>query len=429
MRLAKPNNLNDLDLSSVKKPDDHLVEYDVKVITPIYGGGVKAGEPDHNMPIRAAAIKGQLRYWWRFLQSNHIDDKDKKLIGEELFIKEREIWGGMADAKELEEALKKGKDFSSKVFIQIDIGEAAIKESSTGKYAKDNETNRSALHYSLFPAIQNSQNSQNLLDCEDLVFTLKIRAKKSELTKFQWQNVQETIQWWASFGGIGARTRRGLGSVEIEQIEAITKEQASQYGCTFNSLPANPDAITAWNKSIEKLQSFRQGKGIGRNIGADPKIPKKLGRSFWPEADSIRQITKKDANGKHPIKHKSVGSFPRAAFGLPIIFEFHGASGEPSKTELKPNNSERMASPLILKPMAVGDNKYAPIALLLPVKHLMTLDLTLMESKRELKKIPSNKWWPHNKDKQATLAEYTQPMKNNHGNTALEAFMNYFGGN
>ncbi len=38
--------------------------YQVKVITPIYGGGVKAGEPDKDMPIRASAIRGQLRYWW-----------------------------------------------------------------------------------------------------------------------------------------------------------------------------------------------------------------------------------------------------------------------------------------------------------------------------------------------------------------------------
>lgn len=39
-----------------------------ELITPMYGGGVKAGRVDCKMPIRASALRGQLRFWWRLLR-------------------------------------------------------------------------------------------------------------------------------------------------------------------------------------------------------------------------------------------------------------------------------------------------------------------------------------------------------------------------
>jgi len=59
--------------------------FSVELITPLYGGGVEAAVPDLEMPIRATAIRGQLRFWWRLL------NPDKGLQ------QEREIWGGVSD--------------------------------------------------------------------------------------------------------------------------------------------------------------------------------------------------------------------------------------------------------------------------------------------------------------------------------------------
>lgn len=39
-----------------------------ELVTPMYGGGVQAAMPDVSMPIRATAIRGQLRFWWRLLE-------------------------------------------------------------------------------------------------------------------------------------------------------------------------------------------------------------------------------------------------------------------------------------------------------------------------------------------------------------------------
>ena len=241
--------------------------------------------------------------------------------------------------------------------------------------------------------------------------------------------MQDSIRWWACFGGIGARTRRGLGAVSIDSIKPVTPEEAKALGCSLILLHASNDPVAAWNKSIAKLQAFRQGKNIGRNTGSDAKNPKKLGRSFWPEADSIREITKKSAKGRHPVEHKATGYFPRAALGLPIIFDFNAPpqADEPATTELKPIQSERMASPLILKPMAVGNSQYAPIALLLPTDHLSTLTLELMQGNNRLNELQANTWWPLNTAAQEAIAKGIPPM-NGRGTDALTAFLNYFGG-
>ena len=61
-------------------------------------------------------------------------------------------------------------------------------------------------------------------------------------------------------------------------------------------------------------------------------------------------------------------AFPRGEFGLPIVFHFQG-QGEPPDTVLYPSNAsdgeprQRMASPLILKPLALANGKAVPLIL------------------------------------------------------------------
>ncbi|SFK87318.1 hypothetical protein SAMN05216302_101850 [Nitrosomonas aestuarii] len=45
----------------------------------------------------------------------------------------------------------------------------------------------------------------------------------------------------------------------------------------------NPDAVHTWKKSIAKLQSFSEGKDIGRSLGNDGSNSNRLERSYWPD--------------------------------------------------------------------------------------------------------------------------------------------------
>lgn len=413
--------------------------YAVETITPIFGGGVEAGVPDTEMPIRASAIRGQLRFWWRFLASHRPDNpiKDPKA----LFEAEREIWGGMGE---------KGEDYASKIFIRIHDVKNIISQAYDDKQVE----------YALFPAKseKRKKNSAKDLIKPGVTFTLSITAPTDEL-----EHIEYVIRWWMSFGGIGARTRRGLGSINIQQLLPIDKEEVEVHkGCqlAIRTIKSG-SALSAWEKAIEYLANFRQKPVIGRNPGTG-NTP---GRSHWPEPDSIRLILnthstkktiqkynhKKQENEEyachdHSPNHDAMISFPRAFFGLPINFKFKDEDcGEPKESQLIPSHSERLASPLILKPYRISEGKYACAALLLPFNEIDKTQLQLKVGSRVSSVVPANltdektkqwnennwqywndNWWNSAKAKHVKpIHEYS---KKGEFTNPLTAFMHYFGG-
>ncbi len=98
------------------------------------------------------------------------------------------------------------------------------------------------------------------------------------------------------------------------------------------------------------------------------------GRSMWPEPSAIRQITgQSHPRHRNPIPNPAVNKFPRAAFGLPIIFQFKDSNKhnpndpqrDPRKTALELENYDRLASPLILKPLACQNGNFIGLAFIL----------------------------------------------------------------
>ncbi len=391
--------------------------YKVKVITPIYGGGVKAGEPDTEMPIRASAIRGQLRYWWRFLAMNR---NEVPLSGEKLFIEERKIWGGIGDENELNTTNE--KDFSSKVFIKCRV----TKKKNLFRY--DNR----APQYALFPARQDNKNPAKQLIDAGVKFDLILSWDKS--IDFN-SEIKSAVRWWACFGGIGARTRRGLGAIEVTDtvsaalLKPVTQEEAKAFRCDLRSFKAK-DARVAWINAVNKLYQFRQGTDIARNG--------KFGRSMWPEADSVRKTVGEWNPKDHHAPRESdlpLPSFPRAMFGLPINFEFKSErdNGIPPTTQLIPCQSERMSSPVILKPALDEQGYFISIALLMPSDHMDNLGLKLQYTEETLKQkngdpikqFAREEWWPTSEQKTTEYAQQITPMRNR-DTSALTAFMNFF---
>lgn len=66
-------------------PSERVVTAHCTLITPMFGGGVTAGEVDPEMPIRASALRGQLRFWWRLLHGAGKKPAD-------LFADESDLW-------------------------------------------------------------------------------------------------------------------------------------------------------------------------------------------------------------------------------------------------------------------------------------------------------------------------------------------------
>lgn len=64
--------------------------YQVRIVTPMLGGGVEGGTIDPQRPIRETAIRGHLRHWWRLTSGCGKSDRNS------MWRREEEIFGSTA---------------------------------------------------------------------------------------------------------------------------------------------------------------------------------------------------------------------------------------------------------------------------------------------------------------------------------------------
>ncbi|MDP5213951.1 type III-B CRISPR module RAMP protein Cmr1 [Pseudoalteromonas tunicata] len=414
-----------IDLQGLKKQLDSdsssppkWESYSCTLVTPMYGGGVQAGEIDKDMPIRASAIRGQLRFWWRIA----CGPKDPK----ELFEKETEIWGGIGDGAK-----------ASQVEIRVTANHPINQTSSEEIVTKKDKQGR-GITYIL--------GAGDPAKCLDSGFKFKIsiryhlRSNSSNPLSIDSLkvNVAQALNWWATFGGVGAKTRRGFGAVEVDGLCPIPitdfDDEMSSKGCKFAlaEVEATTDAQYAWKVATLRLQQFRHGKELGRNTGKTitTKHGKKIvlpGRSRWPEPDQLRRFTG-DCKLNHDPEHPAGNAFPRAAFGMPIIFDFNDDTNtEPKTMTLLPVDYKRMASPLIIRPYKSG-GQWKAAALLLPNwKEALVEPLELRLSSNNEKVTYQVNHWP-DEDQQVERDRLTNDIKPMKGraNDPLSAFLEYF---
>lgn len=396
-----------------------------ELVTPMYGGGVESTKVDEKMPIRVTSIRGQLRFWWRLLA------KQKWYKGKsntDIRKLEFALWGGMNDGEEGGQA--------SKVSLKVtDVPSEKVINNHLVSYEKFPK-----LRYVLFPAYKetnpNLQPHKLLLprkSGQDISWQLHFAFEPSA-SEEQKQQVVDTLQWWANFGGLGFRTRRGLGAIYISECESYPKiceilapKDVEEFDCKLvQKSETSSDSLKVLETTISRLADFRQKAGIGRNPGQEANRP---GRSRWPEPDALRRIYRKHADLHEPT-HPARNIFPRALFGLPIIFDFGPSAGKGDphqKTMLQSTKGERYASPLILRPTYAGTNQkgeklWQASALLLPYERLKSMEVEI-----------DDKHYPIWK---AGTAKHIQPIRDNpqngdnntgeDNNDPLQAFLIYF---
>ncbi len=347
------------------KSNDRVItqEREYELITPLFGGGVQPKESDHVTMIRGTEIRGQLRFWWRACCGGQFD-------------------GNLAKMKEAEDNLwgkankKKEQGLSPDDTVQI-VVEASHNGTSAQPFDENGRPRNTPVPpYAAFPL--QPDNSKGIKPGEvyqGVKFKLTIsfpRAKETDIKAALWA--------WETFGGIGGRTRRGFGALRLRKLNGkdytdiplppnvpawISKKLAEyipneHFPAGVPHLSKNvqlrvtryrfDSPVKAWGSLISALRNFRQKRTKGAT-----------GRSLWPEAEAIRRIASQGGNDPS-------AKFPRAAFGLPIIFHFTGErqmndvmlKGEVGGVEL-----ERLASPLILRPLLCNNNQSVGLALLL----------------------------------------------------------------
>ncbi|HRI65287.1 MAG TPA: type III-B CRISPR module RAMP protein Cmr1 [Polyangium sp.] len=408
-----------------------------RFLTYVMGGGVKVNndkvtrhfkERDEHTPIRVASIRGQLRFWWRACNPQCCTSVA------DLHAKESEIWG----SSEVQSSVKITIAVQPKQVRKVSVYEyVQSPHSKTGeiRWRMRHLKDRQDMAYGAFP-IQPSNEAQKvtprkepgvLYDYAEQLFSIRL-----EYDSVHAKDVEMALWAWETFGGLGGRTRRGFGAIEYvdasRTIESIREKllQLAKHPsipgvpslahARFARAPSTwPKSVNAWEHGLRVLRMLRQGANLGRNPPQpDSKSP--AGRSRWPEAEGIREITNQRSR-KHAPLPKQADRFPRAVFGMPIEFHFQDGATypderdvEPADTTLKPANADRMASPLIIRPIREGD-VFRACALVLTT----TLPERIILKTKDERKVPSTVVVKLDRKD----AEQIQPMKIN-GNILLD---------
>lgn len=394
--------------------------FEIQLITPMFGGGVETRVNDRSFPIRPTSIRGQLQFWWRATVGAQYTTRQV------LRAAQSAIWGDTTRASRVQvrvELIEKPSE--PKVC-------AEIKPNHNGKNQvfwkppfcleqknKWGEHDPKPVTYALFPFQGKPANREGpKVEPAHYIPSAKFRLTLICHRDIDFAKQIEPALWaWVNFGGLGGRTRRGCGAIKglegefdnkgklIRTIKDFAPKDAEdltemwkQYMPTLfpqREWPTMAEAIYtgqakatdsnhtaamyAWDQVIGLFKHYRQGEGLGRNEGQQPNRP---GRSRYPEPEAIRTVLyNPQAPWSHDrMEHIPNDAFPRAELGLPIVFHFQG-HGEPPDTVLYPDNDsegkkrERMASPLVLKPLALQSGKTVPLIVRLQTPALTGVDL------------------------------------------------------
>lgn len=353
-----------------------------QLITPLYGGGVNPAEADSVTVIRGSGVRGQLRFWWRACHGGRYSSLQAMKKAED------KLWGA---------ASTKDDPCPSQVQITTEVdshdcGQPFVHRKPNGEIIPISDFS-SPYSYAAFPL----RDKAGAVVLDGIKFKLEITYPEDKM-----DDIQATLWAWETFGGIGARTRRGFGALRLLSLDNVEEhslaaneirqdieEKLKQYVVegiwprgvphlsrylSFKIIILNKDPHATWRYLIAKLKEFRQQ----RNPGSKPNRP---GRSKWPEPEAIRRLSGQRMTNKlvdgmrktHSPLPPILDEFPRASFGLPIIFHFKDSNtrnhddliSDPRKTSLQLARFDRLASPLILRPLACAGDQAAGLALIL----------------------------------------------------------------
>jgi CRISPR-associated protein Cmr1 len=398
-------------------PRETLVEtlvLKLQTVTPVVGGSSMPRHVDPLDRIRVPAIRGQLRFWWRALYGPAYLSKG----GNALQQAEADLWGwaGGKDGDNQnphDKSQTKGK--ASRVRIAVEL---------TSEANKDIEVGKDSAGYVLWPLREEKGQGRGKTPAGEYLesgirfcLTVTCSAKVPQRQRNFLQEVTNTLKAWILFGGYGARTRRGAGSLTLRGVKEGDQENFSKpdhrwlptwngdsqaFLTTINGLfedirpfdkvkdytatdmpvladaglcaAASPCSKDAWHDAIAWLQAFRQGsrhEPYARNPGSTQNKP---GLSNWPEADKLRHLNGVTTRKEGPLRHNEKIVWHRAALGLPIAntnrdsepgpFELGWcAPPPPNKPNSQPVCHDRLASPLIIKLLPLIDGQFLPCAL------------------------------------------------------------------
>ncbi len=383
-----------------------------KLITPLFGGGAETQKPDAITTVRGSEVRGHLRFWWRATRGGQ-----EKFEGKLEKMKEAEerIWGSAA---------QEGKAGPSQVKINVKLVNPGtddqpfeVVKNRKNKLISQPRNGSIVPSYVAFPLQPKKEDLKQAGQKTSAVkigveFVLEISYPSS-----LGEEVEAALWAWETFGGVGGRTRRGFGALQLkekhingkkvnfslvnsENAEKELKNELSKYVVSGKwhegvphlntemklkvTKPATSSANQAWHNLVVQYQNFRQ------------KRNKRLGKSLWPEANELRRRLGKPMNWtpEEVENAELVQKFPRTVFGLPMLMHLPHDGDVTFTIQGRPDPEtdrkyERLSSVLILKPIACSNEKAVGLAAIL---HAPTTPPNGLEIKEPMKNQDPINW-------------------------------------
>jgi CRISPR-associated protein Cmr1 len=343
----------------------------LRIVTPLFIGGA---EQEQVAELREPSIKGLLRFWYRVIYPNDPESEARIFGGQGknqgqssilLRISKRNLSSGYSGYKDDEHWNKTKTAYLGYGVIVRD--KVKKKEITTRPYIKSGGSFNLTIR---FRQIQINQSHQCVLNADDI------------------QRVKRTLWAWLMFGGLGARTRNGFGSLMLESatglddlpdIKVKNKEDLRssilEFIKSISPLPtisAYPE-YTRWSNHSRCLITGQGKNGeealekLGCKISS-LRSYQSLAKLAWvtPDHDLMDKFVRNVSNpAKPPL---------RSAFGLPHNY-FFSSSQQAGEVNLMDANGKkgRRGSPVFFSVYEFSTgNQACIVALFLPAKLIPT---------------------------------------------------------
>ncbi|MGH3842092.1 MAG: type III-B CRISPR module RAMP protein Cmr1 [Pseudonocardiaceae bacterium] len=381
----------------------------LQVRTPLFGGDDPRN--DHGTPIRVPAIRGALRFWFRAVAAGHgVSDLDQ-------------LWNA-------EQAVFGSADTPSEIKLRISGQPTASGRGSKPDWAiteqRANRPGFDGAQYLLGQGLWNYQAGLRRGFVHGESIELGIRFSRDEQVNARFM----LALWaWLTYGGLGARTRRGFGQLVCTGVGGELR-----CGWTHAALlpPRDADGWAALGEcAIPGSLPGRDALGWGALLPAPPSNAEQVpeipaltprwwsGKLLTERAGSLgealhlaglrwRRFRAADGSDNLPLRRKPSPStrspewtnvihgtdneYPIAAFGLPVGY-FSQSRGPIFKTTVTPKldgTELRRASPVWLRPVLLAGDRWGVFTHLFYARLLPDGAKLHIEGGRQLPPPPGN---------------------------------------
>lgn len=320
-RLEKIDTYLDIINSSHEEKQFITKRFDIRTITPAFVFNVN--ENPNNL-IRTSTIRGHLRFWWRATRGarfNNVYDLRRQEI---------EIFGDTSNP--------------SRVKLWVENEKVETRDISPPQYVG-------------FPFKEDAG--------KQFTFTLCVQISMKEKHILE-DEIYPALWAWINFGGIGQRTRRGCGSLYCDMFSP-----------TSISTDSESEAIKEWfdNKIKHYKLELLENKDLSRewpilqlsklNVGTSSSSIDAVWKNAIKPYQEFRECLREtfESSLQTWIKEHSEHAPPlqecvvkQISFGMPIIYKsIKFKENHKARVAIEPSNKSRLASPLIIKPLAIND--------------------------------------------------------------------------